>query len=76
MAELAYAIDLKSVGLKAMWVRVPPRLPNLLYLINNVTKNKGDITMIKELYKMPIFWLAISVDVVLVSAAVKFLFNL
>ena len=32
--------------------------------------------MIKELYKMPIFWLAISVDVVLVSAAVKFLFNL
>ena len=29
--------------------------------------------MIKDLYKMPIFWLALSIDIVAVIAAVKYL---
>lgn len=35
VAELVYAMDLKSIGGNSVWVRVPPSAPFIYYIDNN-----------------------------------------
>lgn len=42
MAELAYAVDLKSTALPGLWVRVPPRLPSTGEIMEEPLFEVGD----------------------------------